>query len=56
MDVADKCDVEITLGKWFFPKFPIPGGVTPNEQLRTLARENLKENQRDCVFINERYK
>ncbi|OGM83874.1 hypothetical protein A2421_02170, partial [Candidatus Woesebacteria bacterium RIFOXYC1_FULL_43_18] len=39
--IADKCDFEITLGKWFFPKFPIPGGVTPNEQLNALARESL---------------
>ena len=41
--IADKCNVEITLGKWFFPKFPLPEGVVPNEQLKKLARENLKE-------------
>jgi DNA polymerase-3 subunit alpha len=40
--IADKCDVEITLGKWFFPKFPLPEGMTPNDQLKKLARENLK--------------
>jgi DNA polymerase-3 subunit alpha len=40
--IADKCDVEITLGKWFFPKFPLPEGVTANEQLKSLARESLK--------------
>ncbi|MCX6705002.1 MAG: PHP domain-containing protein, partial [Candidatus Woesebacteria bacterium] len=40
--IADKCDVEIALGKWFFPKFPLPEGMTPNDQLKKLARENLK--------------
>ena len=39
--IADKCNVEITLGKWFFPKFPLPEGMTPNEQLKKLAREAL---------------
>ena len=41
--IADKCDVEITLGKWFFPKFSLPGSVTPNDQLKKLAREKLPE-------------
>ena len=40
--IAGKCNVEINLGKWFFPKFPLPGGLTANEQLKNLARENLK--------------
>jgi DNA polymerase-3 subunit alpha len=41
--IADKCNVEITLGKWFFPKFPLPEDTTPNDQLKKLARENLKD-------------
>ncbi|MCX6704510.1 MAG: DNA polymerase III subunit alpha, partial [Candidatus Woesebacteria bacterium] len=41
--IADKCDVEITLGKWSFPKFPLPEGVTSNDQLKTLARQSLKK-------------
>lgn len=40
--IADKCDVEITLGKWFFPKFPLPSKLAPNDQLRQLACEKLK--------------
>ena len=39
--IADKCNLEITLGKWFFPKFPLPEGMTPNKQLEKLAREAL---------------
>ncbi len=41
--IAEKCNVEITLGKWFFPKFPLPEGVTADEQLSKLAHEALTE-------------
>ena len=41
--LAEKCNVEITLGKWFFPKFPLPQGVTADEQLSLLAHKALKE-------------
>jgi DNA polymerase-3 subunit alpha len=39
---ADKCDVQLTLGSWSFPKFPLPEGTTPDVQLTKLAEENLK--------------
>ncbi len=41
--IARKCEVDITLGSWSFPKFPLPKGVTADEQLATLSREKLKE-------------
>ena len=41
--VAEKCNVEVTLGKWFFPKFPLPEGVTADTQLSELAHAALKE-------------
>ena len=41
--IADKCNVEISLGKWFFPKFDLPKGKTPDDYLREQAREKLKE-------------
>ncbi|HTK03595.1 MAG TPA: DNA polymerase III subunit alpha [Alphaproteobacteria bacterium] len=41
--IAEKCNLEITLGKWFFPKFPLPENVTADEQLRKLAHEKLAE-------------
>lgn len=39
--IAEKCDVQIELGKWYFPKFELPEGVTPDDELRRLAHENL---------------
>jgi len=41
--IADKCDVEITMGKWFFPKFPLPKDLTANDLLKKLARDKLTE-------------
>lgn len=41
--IADKCNFEVKLGAWSFPKFPLPKGVSADEQLRKLAKEALKE-------------
>ncbi len=41
--VAEKCNVEIELGKWFFPKFDVPDGKTDSDYLRETARKRLKE-------------
>jgi DNA polymerase-3 subunit alpha len=41
LKIAKKCNVEITLGKWFFPKFALPDKLTPNDQLKKLARNGL---------------
>ncbi|KKQ91695.1 MAG: polymerase III, alpha subunit protein [Candidatus Woesebacteria bacterium GW2011_GWB1_39_10] len=46
--LSEKCNVEITLGKWFFPKFPLPNGVTADEQLGKLAHEKLSEKLPDA--------
>jgi len=42
LKIAKSCELEITLGKWFFPKFDLPKGVTPDSELRRLSHENLK--------------
>jgi DNA polymerase-3 subunit alpha len=41
--IAEKCNLEIALGKWFFPKFPLPNNLTPDEFLRQEAKKKLKE-------------
>lgn len=41
--IAEKCNLEITLGKWYFPKFDLPEGVTADDELKRLARELLPE-------------
>jgi DNA polymerase-3 subunit alpha len=41
--IAEKCNVNITLGKWYFPEFQVPDNLAPDEYLRRLSRERLKE-------------
>jgi DNA polymerase-3 subunit alpha len=41
LKIADSCSVEITLGSWYFPDFPIASGKTPDEQLEEEARKGL---------------
>lgn len=41
--VADKCNVEIEIGKWYFPKYPLPEGVSADEQLRKETLIAVKE-------------
>jgi len=46
--IADKCNVEIELGKWYFPKFKLPKGKTAEETLRDAvylaAKDHYGEN------------
>jgi DNA polymerase-3 subunit alpha len=39
--VADRCDVELELGKILIPKFPVPDGETEKTYLHTLVYQGL---------------
>lgn len=41
--IAKKCHLEITMGKWFFPKFPIPKGSSADREIKMLSVKRLKE-------------
>ncbi len=43
LKVAEKCELEIEIGKWYFPHFPLPEGKTAEEHLRQLCKERVKE-------------
>ncbi len=43
LKVADMCDVDIPLGVWYFPDFPIPEGSTHDRELRTLVLQKAGE-------------
>lgn len=43
LDIAARCNLELTLGKFVFPEFPLPEGKTADELLRELCMEGLKE-------------
>lgn len=40
--VADRVDIQITLGQWFFPKFDLPEGQTPGEALKIKAYDGAR--------------
>lgn len=41
-DIAAQCDLELTLGKFVFPHFPLPPGVTADEALKALCLAGVK--------------
>lgn len=41
--IAEKCNVEIPIGIWCFPNFPLDKGLTADQQLKKLAHEELKK-------------
>ncbi|MBU6320996.1 MAG: DNA polymerase III subunit alpha [Patescibacteria group bacterium] len=40
--IADRCEVELTLGKFVFPNFVLPAGKTADERLRELCLAGLE--------------
>jgi DNA polymerase-3 subunit alpha len=40
--IADQCNVELELGTWLFPDFPIPPGTTHDSELRDLAYKGFE--------------
>ena len=49
LEIADRCNVEIELGKLLLPRFPTPDGSEPEEMLRRLANEGLRRRYGDPV-------
>jgi DNA polymerase III subunit alpha len=43
LEIAKRCNVSLTLGKAFLPKFEIPAALTMDEYFRKLAHEGLEE-------------
>ena len=41
--IADKCNLEIELGNWYFPKFKLPKGKSAKEALKELVDKSAKE-------------
>ena len=42
VEIAKRCNLEITLGKSFLPEFPIPDGMTMDEYFRVQSRKGLE--------------
>ena len=42
LEIAERCDVEMELGRQLIPRYPTPGGQSEGEYLRTLVMEGLR--------------
>ncbi|MBW1974652.1 MAG: DNA polymerase III subunit alpha [Deltaproteobacteria bacterium] len=42
LEIADKCNLEIPLGRYHFPEYPLPNGKTAEEQFEGEARAGLR--------------
>lgn len=51
--IAEKCDLEISLGKWIMPNFEVPDGMTSADYLKKLVYEGAKIRYNE---INEKIK
>ena len=47
LEIADRCEVEIELGKMLIPRFPAPDGEDETSFLRRLAHEGLRRRYGD---------
>ena len=47
LEVAERCEVELELGKLLLPRFPTPGGEDPRDMLHRLAGEGLRRRYGD---------
>ncbi len=41
--IAESCNLELNLGRWVFPEFPIPEGSSADQELRILAEKGFAE-------------
>ncbi|HVY72477.1 MAG TPA: DNA polymerase III subunit alpha [Candidatus Paceibacterota bacterium] len=42
IEIAERCNVDITIGKFIFPEFPLPAGKTGDDVLRELCETGLR--------------
>src|SRR5207248_9045265 len=47
LEIAERCDVELELGRQLIPRYPTPDGVSEGEYLRALVAEGLRRRYGD---------
>jgi len=53
--IADKCNLEIPMGKWILPNYITPEGITVENYLRQLVEERkIRVEKYDQDFVNKR--
>ena len=54
LEIAERCQVELELGKLLLPRFPTPDGEEPGAMLRRLVDEGLRRRYRDPIPADAR--
>jgi DNA polymerase-3 subunit alpha len=49
LEIAERCEVEIELGKLLLPRYPTPDGEEPGQMLRRIAEEGIARRYGDPV-------
>jgi DNA polymerase-3 subunit alpha len=49
LEIAERCDVEIELGKLLLPRYPAPDGEEPEAMLRRIADEGMRARYGDPI-------
>jgi DNA polymerase-3 subunit alpha len=47
IEIAERCEVELELGRQLIPAYPVPEGLTDREYLRRLVEQGLRERYGD---------
>ncbi|HIZ51943.1 MAG TPA: DNA polymerase III subunit alpha, partial [Candidatus Pseudomonas excrementavium] len=43
VEIAKRCNIDVQLGKYFLPDFPVPAGMTMDDYFRQVSLEGLEE-------------
>jgi DNA polymerase-3 subunit alpha len=54
LEIAERCEVEIELGKLLLPRYPTPDGEEPEKMLRRIAEEGLRRRYGDPASAEAR--
>jgi DNA polymerase-3 subunit alpha len=49
LEIAERCDIEIELGKLLLPRYPTPDGEEPEAMLRRIADEGIRARYGDPI-------
>ncbi|EAT10972.1 DNA polymerase III subunit alpha [Bermanella marisrubri] len=53
VEIATRCNVQVLLGKYFLPEYPIPDGLTENEFFKKISYEGLEERLEFLIDKND---
>lgn len=55
VEIAKRCNVQLTLGKVFLPKFSVPSGLSSEHYLIEMAEKGLQERFSQCAEVPRHY-